>query len=103
MNHLEIRTVRVNSPSKKTMKVIFVGKIKDLNAEYEEYNDTLYASAKTMDGFLGIDSEVVDGIEITVSEWKSKEDVMIWARDPKHIEAKKKVNNWYDWYRSYHV
>tara|TARA_B100000575_G_C23100202_1_gene634753 strand:- start:1161 stop:1421 length:261 start_codon:yes stop_codon:yes gene_type:complete len=83
-------------------RVTFIGKIKNLNSEYEEYNDTLYATAKTLDGFIGIDSEVVDSIEITISKWKSKEDVMMWAKDPKHVEAKKKVNSWYEWYRSYH-
>ena len=83
-------------------RVTFIGKIKNLNSEYEDYNDTLYATAKTLDGFIGIDSEVVDGIEITISKWKSKEDVMMWAKDPKHVEAKKKVNDWYEWYRSYH-
>lgn len=83
-------------------RVTFIGKIKNLNSEYEEYNDTLYATAKTLDGFIGIDSEVVDSIEITISKWKSKEDVMMWAKDPKHVEAKKKVNSWYKWYRSYH-
>ena len=84
-------------------RVTFIGKIKNLNSEYEEYNDTLYATAKTLDGFIGIDSEVVDSIEITISKWKSKEDVMMWAKDPKHVEAKKKVNAWYEWYRSYHA
>ena len=83
-------------------RVTFIGKIKNLNSEYEEYNDTLYATAKTLDGFIGIDSEVVDGIEITISKWESKEDVMMWAKDPKHVEATKKVNAWYEWYRSYH-
>ena len=84
-------------------RVVFIGKIKNLTPEYEKYNDDLYASAKTLDGFIGIDSEVVDSIEITISKWKSKEDVMMWAKDPKHVEAKKKVNDWYEWYRSYHA
>tara|TARA_B100001113_G_scaffold352904_1_gene355555 strand:- start:8 stop:286 length:279 start_codon:yes stop_codon:yes gene_type:complete len=83
-------------------KVLFIGKVKNLNAEYEEYNDSLYASAKTMDGFLGLDSEVIEGVEITVSTWKTKEDVMMWARDPEHIKAKRKVNEWYDWYKAKH-
>ena len=83
-------------------RVTFIGKIKNLNSEYEEYNDTLYATAKTLDGFIDVDTEVVDGIEITISKWESKEDVMMWAKDPKHVEAKRKVNSWYEWYRSYH-
>ena len=83
-------------------RVIFIGGIKDLSSEYEKYNDDLYASAKKLDGFIGIDSETVDGVEITISKWKTKEDVMSWARDPLHLEAKKQVSKWYNWYRSYH-
>ena len=45
---------------------------------------------------------VTDGIEITTSKWKTKDDVMSWARDPLHVEAKRQVNKWYEWYKSYH-
>ena len=83
-------------------RVVFIGKIKNLTPEYEKYNDDLYASAKTLDGFIGIDSEVVDNIEITISKWKTKSDVMSWAMDPLHVEAKKRVKEWYEWYKSYH-
>jgi heme-degrading monooxygenase HmoA len=84
------------------IEVLFIGKIKNLTPEYEEYNDSLYSSAKTMDGFIGIDTEVVDGVEITISKWKTKGDVELWARDPQHLEAKRKVGLWYDWYRAKH-
>lgn len=84
------------------IEVLFIAKIKNLTPEYKEYNSSLYASAKKMDGFIGIDSEVVDGIEITISKWKTKEDVDIWAKDPEHMKAKSRVKEWYDWYRSKH-
>tara|TARA_Y100001968_G_scaffold275838_1_gene269796 strand:+ start:16991 stop:17269 length:279 start_codon:yes stop_codon:yes gene_type:complete len=83
-------------------KVLFIGKVKDLNDEYEQYNRDLYASAETLDGFVSMESEVIEGVEITVSTWKTKEDVMQWARDPEHIKAKRKVNEWYDWYKAKH-
>ena len=83
-------------------RVLFVAKVKDLTPEYEKYSDDLYSSAKELDGFIGIDSEVIDGIEITTSKWKTKDDVMAWARDPLHVEAKRQVNKWYEWYKSYH-
>ena len=72
-------------------RVVFVGSIKELTPEYKKYNDDLYASAQTLDGFIGIDSEVIEGIEITISKWKTKGDVMKWAMDPLHMEAKKQV------------
>ena len=81
-------------------RVVFVGSIKELTPEYEKYNNDLYDSARTLDGFIGIDSEVVEGIEITISKWKTKKDVMDWAMDPLHMEAKKQVNLWYYWYKS---
>ena len=84
------------------IEVLFIAKIKNLTPEYEEYNNSLYASAKKMNGFIGIDSEVVDGIEITISKWKTKEDVDIWAKDPDHMKAKSRVKEWYDWYRAKH-
>ena len=62
-------------------RVVFVGSIKELTPEYEKYNDDLYASAKTLDGFIGIDTDVIEGTEITISNWKSKKDVMgAWLR-----------------------
>ena len=84
------------------IEVLFIAKIKNLTPEYEEYNNRLYASAKKMNGFIGIDSEVVDGIEITISKWKTKEDVDTWAKDPEHMKAKSRVKDWYDWYRAKH-
>lgn len=85
------------------VKVLFIAKIKNLNKEYEEYNENLFRSAKDLPGFLGINSEKIDDIEITTSMWKSKEDVIRWAKDPKHIEAKKKVYEWYHWVKGIHL
>ena len=82
------------------IEVLFIAKIKNLTPEYEEYNNTLYDIAKNMNGFIGITSEIVDGIEITVSKWKTKKDIDIWAKDPEHMKAKSRVKEWYDWYRT---
>ena len=53
-----------------------------------------------MNGFIGITNEIVDEIEITVSKWKTKKDIDIWAKDPEHMKAKSRVKEWYDWYRT---
>lgn len=84
------------------IEVLFIAKIKNLTPEYEEYNNSLYVSAKKMNGFIGIDSEVIDGIEITISKWRTKEDVSVWAKDPEHMKSKSRVKEWYDWYRAKH-
>jgi heme-degrading monooxygenase HmoA len=82
------------------IKVLFLGKIKNLSEEYRKYNQDLYESAKKIPGFIGMESEEIDDIEITISKWKSKDDVICWAKNSLHVEAKRKVNNWYYWYKS---
>ena len=84
------------------IQVLFIGEVKDFTPEYMEYNDSLYASAKTLPGFLAMRSEVKDGIEVTISKWKDRESVKEWAKDPEHMEAKARVYDWYKWYRAKH-
>ncbi len=85
------------------IKVFFIAKIKDLNEEYNERSSKLREMAEAMPGFVSIESEEIDDVEITVSTWRSKEDVEAWAKDTKHIEAKRKHQNWYHWVRGIHV
>lgn len=82
------------------IEVLFIAKIKNLTTEYEEYNNNLYDRAKTMNGFIEIKSEIIDGIEITISKWKTKADIDIWAKDSEHIKCKIRVKEWYSWYRT---
>ena len=84
------------------ISVLFVGKVKEFTDEYNEYNNTLLNSAQKISGFIGMESEMVDDIEITVSQWQSEDDVQEWARDPTHMEAKRRVKTWYHWYRAKH-
>ena len=46
-------------------QVMFIGKVKDLNKEYEEYSDTLYDTAKGLSGFIALESEVIEGVEMS--------------------------------------
>ena len=48
-------------------------------------------------------SEEHGDIEITISSWRSKEDVMDWAHNPEHVEAKQRSSEWYEWVRGIHV
>lgn len=84
------------------ISVLFVGKVKEFTDEYNEYNNTLLNSAQKIPGFIGMESEMVDDIEITISQWQSEDDVQEWARDPTHMEAKRRVKKWYHWYRAKH-
>ena len=48
-------------------------------------------------------SEEKDDVEITISSWKTKEDVEAWRKDPLHMEAKARANEWYHWVKGIHV
>jgi len=85
------------------IKVFFIAKIKDFNDEYKKVSQELREMAETLPGFISITSEEIDDVEITISSWRSKEDVANWAKDPVHIEAKKKAKQWYHWVKGIHV
>ncbi len=85
------------------IKVFFIAKIKDLNEEYKNRSTRLREMAEGMPGFISIESEEIDDVEITVSSWRSKEDVQAWAQDLTHVEAKRKHKLWYHWVRGIHV
>lgn len=85
------------------IKVFFIAKIKNFNDEYKKVSQELREMAETLPGFISITSEEIDDVEITISSWRSKEDVANWAKDPVHIEAKKKAKQWYHWVKGIHV
>ena len=85
------------------IKVFFIAKIKDFNDEYKKVSQELREMAETLPGFISITSEEIDDVAITISSWRSKEDVANWAKDPVHIEAKKKAKQWYHWVKGIHV
>ena len=62
------------------IKVFFIAKIKDLNSDYKTMSDKLRTLAESMPGFVDISSEEKDDVEITISTWKTKADVMEWAK-----------------------
>ena len=84
-------------------KVFFIAKIKDLNDEYKAMSKRIRELGEQHPGFISITSEEIDDVEITISTWRSKEDVMDWAADPEHVEAKQRAKEWYHWVRGYHV
>ena len=77
-----------NTEKKMAIKVFFIAKIKDLNDEYKQHSQTLRSMAEQLPGFIDITSEEIDDVEITISTWRSQEDVDNWAKDPVHLEVK---------------
>lgn len=86
-----------------TVKVFFIAKIKDLNQDYQSMSKRIRELGENHPGFVSIESEEIGDIEITVSTWRSREDVADWARHPDHVEAKKRSSEWYEWVRGIHV
>ena len=79
------------------IKVFFIAKIKNFNDEYKKVSQELREMAETLPGFISITSEEIDDVEITISSWRSKEDVANWAKDPVHIEANENIIDTIKW------
>lgn len=56
--------------------------------------------AKTMEGYLGIESARED-VGITVSYWSSLESIRAWKQQSEHLEAQQKGRS--EWYSNYRV
>ena len=50
-----------------------------------------------------LENEEIGDIEITITTWRSKEDVADWAKDPTHVSAKRKWREWYHWVKGIHI
>ena len=85
------------------IKVFFIAKIKNFNDDYYDYSKRVREKAETLPGFIDIISEEKDDVEITISSWKTKEDVEAWRKDSLHMEAKARANEWYHWVKGIHV
>ena len=85
------------------VKVIFIAKIKDLNDEYKAFSKRIRELGESHPGFISITREELSDVDITISTWRSKEDVADWAQDPEHVEVKKRAGEWYEWVKGIHI
>lgn len=71
------------------------------DAAYGEMASRMVDLARTMPGFLGLDSAAgPDGFGITVSYWESEEAIARWKRHADHLVAQKfGREKWYTQYR----
>ncbi|RZU01154.1 antibiotic biosynthesis monooxygenase family protein [Rivibacter subsaxonicus] len=83
--------------------VIFVNRRTE--AGDEDYGVTaarMVELASTSPGFLGIDSvRGADGFGITVSYWRSEEDIAAWKRQAEHLEAQRRGHR--EWYAGFEL
>lgn len=80
--------------------VIFTSLLHQTDEEYMGLDDKLMKLAQERDGFLGMDS-ARSGLGISVSYWKTLEDIKEWSQNLQHIDAKTKGKE--RWYESYNV
>jgi heme-degrading monooxygenase HmoA len=82
--------------------VIFSSKRTPGENGYGEMAERMDALAKTMPGYLGIESaRGEDGFGITVSYWESEEAIANWKRKAEHLNAQAKGRA--EWYETYSV
>ena len=72
--------------------------IEKIDEEYEKTSKRMIELAKSQKGYLGIDS-VRSGVGITVSYWRTLEDIKAWRDNLEHRRARKLgVEKWYKKY-----
>lgn len=80
--------------------VIFTSTLTTNTEGYNEMAQQMEALAKTQKGFLGFDS-ARDDVGISVSYWKSLEDIKAWKQNTEHLLAQQKGRDqWYSWYNT---
>lgn len=82
--------------------VIFTSKKKNDSNDYDSMAEKMEKLSVMQEGFIGIQSaRGADGLGITVSYWKSLEDISKWKSHVEHREAQQKGKS--SWYEAYEV
>lgn len=82
--------------------VIFTSTLKQPSEAYDQMAKKMEELSAKQPGFLGIQSVRNDaGFGITISYWKTLEDIANWKKQSAHLEAQAKGKK--DWYADYQV
>lgn len=82
--------------------VIFSSQRSEVAEGYAETAERMLALAAEQPGYLGVDSvRGVDGAGITVSYWRTLDDIAAWRRDAEHRVAREQGRS--HWYRTFEV
>ena len=96
-------TARRERPAPPYYVVVFTSvKTGEDAAGYSDTADRMVALAETMPGYLGHDTATGEGgLGITVSYWRSENDIAQWRAHPEHRAAITSGRaGWYQWYES---
>jgi heme-degrading monooxygenase HmoA len=80
--------------------VIFTSLRTDLEEGYDKTADRMVELAKEQKGFLGMETARTE-IGITISYWKTLEDIHIWKNNEEHKAAQKNGKD--KWYAAYKI
>ena len=67
---------------------------------YEQTDARMEELARQQPGFLGVEFVCgADGVSVTISYWRTLEELTAWGRHPEHLLAQKRGREeWYQWY-----
>ena len=91
----------VQTPKPPYIAVLFssVKAIQKANKNYVSMNKQVSDAAKQMQGYLGCENFTSNDKELTISYWKTLEDVELWKTNTIHLIAKNKgIEEWYESY-----
>jgi heme-degrading monooxygenase HmoA len=95
-NHL------AQTPAPPYYVAIFSSKRTDGDRGYSSMAVRMEELAKTMPGYLGIESVRDDsGMGITVSYWQTAEDILHWKQNAEHLKAQESGKS--TWYSEYAI
>lgn len=91
-----------STPQPPYYAVIFTSRLGVYDADYERTAERMAELAKTMPGFLGIESaRGEDGLGITVSYWKDEDSIRHWRDNAEHADARRRGRN--EWYAHFEL
>lgn len=90
-----------STPEPPYYAVIFTSLRGALDAEYEHTALRMLELAERQSGYLGIESVEESSLGITVSYWKTLEDIAAWKQQIEHREAQRLGRE--RWYRGYTI
>jgi heme-degrading monooxygenase HmoA len=95
-----MRAIMSALPEPPYYAVIFTSQRTPVDGGYGDMADRMVALAAEQPGYLGVESaRGGDGLGITVSYWRSPEDIAAWRRNAEHQIARDTGRS--DWYQHY--
>ncbi|WP_137823165.1 antibiotic biosynthesis monooxygenase [Pseudomonas sp. D(2018)] len=90
----------VRTPEPPYYAVIFTSLRSETEQDYAATAERMLELARDQPGFLGVESaRGSDGLGITVSYWRSEEEIRTWRTQAEHREAQRRGRE--QWYRAF--